>query len=134
MTTKARLVKEGETFLQRVLKANEDLETRLRNLSMCIAYDRDDDTFMLTLGQPAEALTESLDGGRLYVRIDPETLSIVGVEVPDLTLRLGDTPAVKSIWQAARDTLGPCASKEVRDPVKEASERLARELRRLLAD
>lgn len=52
MTTKAKLIKEGEAFFQSVLKANEDLPIRLREVSPGITYDREDDTFILTLGEP----------------------------------------------------------------------------------
>ena len=74
MTIRPRLISEGEAFFRSVLEANEDLAARLRELSICIAYDRDDDTFLLTLAEPQEALTESLDDSRLYIRIDPDTL------------------------------------------------------------
>jgi len=129
MTTKAKLIKEGEAFFTSVLTANEDLAIRLRELSLGITYDRDDDTFILTLGEPQEALTESLDGSRLYIRVDPETLKIVGIEIPDLTSRIGDDARVKIIWLAARRLAGPSTSADVPD----ASERLARELRELVA-
>jgi len=132
MTTKAKLVKEGEAFFKSVLQANEDLAARFRELSVYIAHDRDDDTFILTLGEPQEALTESLDGSRIYVRIDPDTLKIVGIEIPDLTTRLNDDPVVKSIWAAARTVAAPSISADVHEPVAEASERLAKELRQLV--
>lgn len=133
MTTKARLAKEGDAFLKSVLHANEDLAARFRELSVCIVYDRADDTFMLTLGEPREALTESLDGSRLYIRIDPDTLKIVGIEIPDFKERLSDDPAVKSIWAAARNVAGPSNSADASSSVAEAGERLAKELRQLIA-
>ena len=133
MTTKAKLMKEGQAFLRNVLAANQDLAARLRELSISIVYDRDDDTFMLTLGEPQEALTESLDGSRIYIRVDPDTLKIVGIEIPDLSLRVHDAPAVTRIWLAARDVAGPTVAADVPQPVSEASERLAFELRELVA-
>lgn len=48
MTTKTKLIREGRQFLKRVFNANQDLVSRLQALSVTIAYDRDDDTFMLT--------------------------------------------------------------------------------------
>lgn len=132
MTTTAKMVKEGDAFLKSVLQANEDLAARVRELSVGIVYDRDDEQFMLTLGETQEALTESLDGGRLYIRIDPDTLKIVGIEIPDLTARLNDDPAVRSIWAAARNVAGPSISADGPESVAEASERLAKELRQLV--
>lgn len=133
MTTKTKLMQEGQAFVKRVLDANHDLATRLRELSVSIAYDRDDDTFMLTLGEHQEALTESLGGSHLYIRIDPDTLKIVGIEIPDLTARIDDDPGVKRIWLAARNVAGPCTATDIPDTVTEASERLERELRQLAA-
>jgi len=133
MTTKAKLIREGEAFFKSVLNANEDLASRLRELSVCITYDRDGDTFILTLGEPQEALTESVDENRLYVRIDPATLKIVGIEIPDLTIRLGDDPVVKRIWLAARNMTGPSFSADIPETGAGAAERLAHELRELVA-
>ena len=131
MTTRAKLIRDGEAFFKSVLHANEDLAVRLRGLSISITYDRDDDTFMLTLGDHREALTESVDESRLYIRIDPDTLKIVGVEIPELTVRLGDDPVVKRIWLAARNLPGPCLAAD--SAAADAVERLAHELRELVA-
>lgn len=133
MTTATRLAREGRTFLKNVLEENRDLTSRLQQLSVTIAYDRDDDTFLVTLGEPQEALTESLAGGHLYLRVDPESLKIMGIEIPDLTTRLADDARVKRVWLAARNIAGPCNATEVPETVADASERLTHELSKLAA-
>lgn len=133
MTTVADLEHEGDQSLDEVLRANQDLAVRLRELDPDIFYDREGDTFMVTLGEPQEALTESLAGGHLYIRVDPDTLKIVGIEILDLSARLADDPAVKRVWLAARNLAGPCNAADVPETVTDASERLTDALRQLAA-
>ena len=48
---------------------------------------------MVTLGEPQEAVMESVRN-RLYLRVDPETLKIVGIEIPHVSRRLQDDPVL----------------------------------------
>ena len=62
-----------------------------------MAYDREDDTFFLTIGEAVlDAVYESVDN-RLYLRLDPDTLKIVGVEIPHVSWRLKDDPRIRSL-------------------------------------
>ncbi len=66
--------------LEDIFAANADLEQRLMSLSVNVGYDDEFDIFLLTIGEPQPAFTEPIRDG-LQLRIDPETLKIVGIEV-----------------------------------------------------
>jgi len=83
------MVLEHNEALQEILKANEDLADRMRSLSYHMLYDREDDTLTVTFGEPEEAITES-SANRMYLRFEPETLKIVGFEIPHVSKRLKD--------------------------------------------
>jgi len=63
-----------------LLKANEDFDKRLRKSAITIAYDAEHDMLLVTIGNPQEAITEQIDD-RLYARIDPDSLKIVGFTI-----------------------------------------------------
>ena len=68
--------------LREILAANGDLEERIRSLAVTVTYDDEFDIFLLTLGEPQPAITEEMPGGHgLQLRLDPESLKIVGYEV-----------------------------------------------------
>lgn len=52
-----------------------------------------DDLFTLTLGEIQPAVTESVRNS-LYLRMDLQTWRIVGIEIPELSLRLNDDPGL----------------------------------------
>lgn len=67
---------------QEIIAANADLEERLRHLGVRVTYDDEFDIFLLAIGEPQEAMTEEVeDGHGLQIRVDPETLKIVGFEI-----------------------------------------------------
>lgn len=63
-----------------VLEANPTLEDRLGNSQITVAYDAEFDIFLLTIGEPQEAITEEIADG-FQVRIDPDTLQILAFEI-----------------------------------------------------
>lgn len=73
----------GETPIgERIVMANADLRERLERLDLRVSYDEEFDIFLLAIGDPQEAITEEIDDGHgLQLRLDPETLKIVGFEV-----------------------------------------------------
>ena len=74
---KAEALKSGQ-----ILAANSDLEERLGSLNVVVTYDAEFDIFLLSLGEPQPAITEEVSSGHgLQVRLDPETLKIVGFEI-----------------------------------------------------
>jgi hypothetical protein len=91
-----RFVQEHAASLREVSAANRDLALRLTTLSVQVRHDRDDDTFVLTIGEPQEAITESVRN-RLFYRLDPDTLKIVGIEIPHVSARLAGDPTLASI-------------------------------------
>jgi hypothetical protein len=125
MSTK-HLLEEGDAVLREILEANEDLGTRLATLPIWIYYEPDEDLFSLVLDKPQEALTEETDNG-LYVRTDPETLKIVGFEIPRLNHRVRDDVAVAKLWEAAVGLVGASSSEP------RPADQLARYLRKMLA-
>lgn len=60
-----------------IAKANVDLSERLFEEGVSIAYDEDGDILFMTIGEGKEAISEQVVDG-IYVRIDPDTLKIVG--------------------------------------------------------
>ena len=80
-----RLAAEHAALLQRVTAANTDFEQRMQALGLSIYYDPADDCFMLLLGGAGPAANVEVDD-TLHYRLDPDTLKIVGFEIPSLTL------------------------------------------------
>ena len=93
MSQAKNLTQEHRESLRAIFGANEDLGRRLGSLSVSVVYDREDDTVVVTLGEPQEAVMESVRN-RLYLRVDPETLKIVGIEIPHVSRRLQDDPVL----------------------------------------
>ena len=104
-----RLIHEHEESLWEVLRANDDLDVRLRTLSVGVFYDRDDDIFEVTLGDPQEAITESVRN-QLSIRLDPDTLEIVGLEIPNLSARIRDDPMLRQLWGLLLRIAGPASA------------------------
>ena len=125
-----RLIHEHEESLREVLRANDDLDVRLRTLSVGVFYDRDDDIFEVTLGDPQEAITESVRN-QLSIRLDPDTLKIVGLEIPNLSARIRDDPMLRQLWRLLLRIAGP-ASAVPGETEPEPATRLADVLKREL--
>ena len=125
-----RLIHAHEESLREVLRANDDLDVRLRTLSVGVFYDRDDDIFEVTLGDPQEAITESVRN-QLSIRLDPDTLKIVGLEIPNLSARIRDDPMLRQLWRLLLRIAGP-TSAIPGEPESEPATRLADDLKREL--
>ncbi len=76
----AVLEREHAEWLQRIWAANTDLAERMARLGVTSDLDTKTDILLVTIGNPQEALTEGVDDW-LWLRIDPDTLKIVGFEV-----------------------------------------------------
>lgn len=67
----------------------------------------------------------------LYLRMDPQTWKIVGIEIPELSLRLNDDPGLLRLWMAAIRLAGPNGA--VAGEVEPApTQRLGHDLREFL--
>ncbi len=66
--------------LDEILRANADLGRRIDALGISVFYDEEFDIFQIAIGEPVEAITEEIKDG-LQMRLDPESLKIVGYEV-----------------------------------------------------
>ena len=66
----------------KLLSANRDYLDRIEQEGMQVVYDAALDTLFVEIGGPREALSEHA-GDNVMVRIDPETLHIVGLEILD---------------------------------------------------
>jgi hypothetical protein len=62
--------------------ANRDYIARIEREGLFAIYDATLDTLFLEIGGPREALTEHI-WDNVMVRIDPETLEVVGLEILD---------------------------------------------------
>lgn len=121
--------RERQKFFGEILAANRDLGERLKSLAVSAFYDPEDDLYGIVIGRPQEALTESVHN-RLYIRLDPATLKVVGIEIPDLTARLSDDDGIRRLWADSRHLLGP--TDPAADAAVEPQERFAAELRDLV--
>lgn len=81
--------------LTRIAEANQDLNERARELPVRAEYDLDDDTLILAIGEEQEALSPSVDN-ELFLRVDPDTLKIIGVELLHFSDHLRDHSAVSN--------------------------------------
>lgn len=82
---------EREKIAALIVERNRDLGERVGQLGLTLTYDDAEDTLTLTIGKPQEAVTESVDN-RLFFRLDPETLAIVGIEVLNFRTLHKDRP------------------------------------------
>ena len=94
-----RLADEHRRSVKEVFDANSDFPLRLATSSINTFYDRDGDTFYLTIGEPQDddAVYESVDEDRLLLRLDPDNLRIRAIEVPDVSVRLSDDPLIEAL-------------------------------------
>ena len=65
---------------QRLWEANKDGLRRIKSQGVDIVYDAPLDTLFVEIGGPKEALSEHVVDN-IMVRIEPDTLKIVGVEI-----------------------------------------------------
>ena len=110
----------------KLLKANRQYIARVESEGLYAVYDATLDTLFLEIGGPREALSEHL-ADNVMVRVDPETLHIVGIEILDfftdflpnnrlveqaicqLDLREGQDSEITLMepkYKALRDTIG----------------------------
>jgi hypothetical protein len=76
----AALEREHLELVQRIWAANDDLAERMNALGVTTDYDAELDILFTRIGPPVEALTESVDD-HVGLRVDPDTLKIVGWEI-----------------------------------------------------
>src|SRR5438105_2587790 len=104
-----RLAEEHQQSLDEVFRANGDLAARLKSQAVSLRYDPDDDVVILTIGERlAEGVYESVKN-RLFLRLDPDSLKIVEMEIPDASVQFRDDPNLGPLLQsclpgAGRDT------------------------------
>ena len=81
----AAAARDHAALLAQIAAANHDLATRIQMLGVSVVYDDDIDILFCQFGPPTEALTETVNDW-LAVRVDPETLKILGFELMSLRL------------------------------------------------
>ena len=109
-------------------EANEDYLKRIEELGVVAIYDSVLDALFIEIGGPREALTEHVVDN-VMVRVEPETLEIVGLEILDF---LEDfVPANRLVreaiseWRLTRDSDSQRNLMEPRNaPLKDVVERL----------
>ena len=104
----AALEREHREWLAEIRAANSDLEERLGALGITLDYDDERDILFCRFGPPTEALTESVDD-LVYVRVDPDTLKIVGLEILHARTALAERPAVATFLLHAAAATAPDA-------------------------
>jgi uncharacterized protein YuzE len=142
----AVLAHEQQEWLSRILAANDDLAERIQALGVSMDYDEEDDALFVSFGPGVEALTGSVNGA-VYLRIDPDTLKIIGVEVWRVRTLMTEAPTGLRFWWHATEALTaglrrqlnereePALAPQMFDehaPVPIASERLAADIRELI--
>ena len=140
------LAQEHHEWLLHILAANQDLAERIQTLGVSVDYDEEDDALFITFGPPVEALTESLDG-ITYLRVDPDTLKIYGLEVWGFRMFVAQVAAGARLWWHATETFiaglrkrlagSPKSTAAPKVPAEHvslpvASERLAKDIRELV--
>ncbi|HEY7067424.1 MAG TPA: DUF2283 domain-containing protein [Chloroflexota bacterium] len=96
------LAKEHHEWLLSILAANDDLAERIEALGVSMDYDEEDDALFVNFGPLVEALTESVNGV-VYVRVDPDTLKIYGVEVWGVRALVAEAAAGVRLWWHATE-------------------------------
>jgi hypothetical protein len=107
------LIEEHSASVRAIIDANLDLQDRLASSSLCVVHDRDEDLFTLTIGGPQEAITEGVRN-RLYLRVDPDTLKIVGIEIPHVSARLEDDALLSGFLHRFVPLAGPESTSAVK--------------------
>jgi hypothetical protein len=126
----AAAARDHAALLAQIAAANLDLATRIQMLGVSVVYDDDIDILFCQFGPPTEALTETVNDW-LAVRVDPETLKVLGFEL--MSLRLpgsGDEPGLLPLILHAASA---ASSGNLAAEVTEAQTRLAGDLHTLLA-
>jgi hypothetical protein len=122
-----QIQKDNASFWDEVVVANADFEERAGQLGVTFTYDADDDTLMIDVGPRLPSLTHDIDGVRL-VRIDPNSLKIVGFDIVGLKANIGELPELVDVFVALA---GESARAETasRPFVQQRSNLIARHLR-----
>jgi uncharacterized protein YuzE len=98
---------EHRAFIERIVAANQNLADLLSREPLTLEWDAEGDILYLTLGKPRESTTENLTDCA-YIRVDPETLELHGLEFHYATEQLEEFPHLrKSLQAAARLTKTP---------------------------
>ena len=84
---------EYDAARRRVVAENGDLSERILAAGAVLYYDPEDDWFLLSIGEPGEAVTLEIDDV-LSLRLDPATWKVVGVEIPDVSAFTAQRPDV----------------------------------------
>lgn len=98
-----QLNEENAAVVQKVREANADVRDRLGALEFSAVYDVEEDTLLVTFGEPQEAISEAATDN-VFLRLDPETYKIVGIEVLGFRGRFADYPPVADIFFTALRT------------------------------
>jgi hypothetical protein len=89
--TIAALAQEHAEAIRAIFDANDDLQDRLVGLDTELVYDPEDDYFAVLIGPPTDATTESI-ANCILLRVEPDTLKIVGLEIYDFERRRAQAP------------------------------------------
>lgn len=99
------LGREHEAWFQKIRDANQDLRERLITEGIAVYYDDEDDVLTLTVGEPREALTETVTNA-LALRVDPETLKYAGFEILSVREHMAQSDALFNVFIAAMELAG----------------------------
>lgn len=67
-----------------------------------VVYHKDEDTLFIRSGNPRPAISFDLDG-EIWVRIDPDTSNIVGLEIDDFeSIFLKKHPELLNVWRQVK--------------------------------
>jgi len=127
-----KLRAERNQLLQQIVAANADIDQRIRELGVTVCYDREDDVLLISIGAHTEAITESIEPGRL-ARLDPETLKIVGLEVLGFVAQIARDPGLFDLFLDAVQTVNANILVEPHTAHRDPGDRLARRLQDMIA-
>ena len=117
--------------LRHIHAENTDLLERMQAEGVSVVYDHDDDTLIIRIGPPVAAATESIDN-TVLVRVDPNSLKIVGCEVLNLRAGLPTRPELFDVFVAATEAAGLPIVEPSTPTLPSPHSRLAREIQHLV--
>jgi hypothetical protein len=95
-------------------------------------YDREDDVLVITIGGPAEAITESVSN-TFFLRVDPDTLKLVGIEVSVVKTLIARQPEFLDLFADATGVPGPSVPDSLHSSSSDATGRLVHIVRDLVS-
>jgi uncharacterized protein YuzE len=130
----AELGREHHAWMQQILEKNKDLAERIGRLGLTTEFDQEADVVYHTIGPPTEALTESLDG-EIYIRVEPDTLKIVGLEVWGFSEQSPTYQVGVTLFMLAMMVIGAVKQVPTATPAPQPAppQRLAEKIQELLA-